>query len=410
MHHKKLKTLFISYDGLLDPLGKSQILPYIESIVTHPRTVHVISFEKKKRLHDDKDNLRKKLSTRGINWTTLSFTNGLGLAGKIWDLMRMYFFGFLVAISEKSKIIHARGHAAAQVGLFLKRCLGLKLIFDFRGLWADERVDKGGWDLSKPFHRLQFSHFKKIEQKLLHHSDQIVVLTESVVDEVVRLGAQSAGKITVIPCCADFDHFFLADESAREAARIKSGNARDAFVLGYLGSVGSMYMTDRFFRLFELVAAASPNVQVLAITPDMEAFNVAMRKSLQPALHRFVHAHSASRDEVPKFLPAMDVLVSFIRPSYARLASSPTKLAESLAAGIPVICNVGVGDLETLIVELDAGIVVDADSEDVLIVVANTLTSLPAKGGVRLRDAARRKLGLEVAADRYLNVYRGLDA
>jgi glycosyltransferase involved in cell wall biosynthesis len=391
-------------------LGGSQILPYLEGIATHPRNVHILSFEKNNRLHEDNDHLLKKLSALGINWTPLTFTDGLGLAGKIWDLMRMYFFGFLVAISEKSKIIHARGHAAAQVGLFLKRRLGLKLIFDFRGLWVDERVDKGGWDLGKPFHRLQYRHFKQIEQKLLHHADQIVVLTESVVDEVIRLGAQSADKIIVIPCCADFDHFLLADESAREAARFKSGNARDAFVLGYLGSVGSMYMTDRFFRLFELVATASPNVQALAITPDTESFNAAMHKNLQPALHRFVHTHSASRDEVPKFLPAMDVLVSFIRPSYARLASSPTKLAESLAAGIPVICNGGVGDVEALIVELDAGLVVDVDSDDVLIVVANALISLPAKGGVRLRDAARRKLGLEVAANRYLNVYRRLDA
>ncbi len=385
-------------------------MPYIECIATHPRTVHILSFEKKKRLHDDKDHLSKKLSSLGINWTPLTFTHGLGLAGKLWDLMRMYFFGFLVAISEKSKIIHARGHAAAQVGLFLKRCLGLKMIFDFRGLWVDERVDKGSWDLGKPFHRLQYRYFKQIEQNLLHHADQIVVLTASVVDEVVRLGAQSADKITVIPCCADFDHFLLADESARAAARLKSGNAQDAFVLGYLGSVGSMYMTDRFFRLFELVAATSPNVQALAITPDTESFNAAMYKNLQPALHRFVHAHSASRDEVPKFLPAMDVLVCFIRPSYARLASSPTKFAESLAAGIPVICNGGVGDVEALTVELDAGLVVDVNSDEVLIVAANALISLTAKGGVKLRDAARRKLGLEVAADRYLNVYRRLDA
>jgi glycosyltransferase involved in cell wall biosynthesis len=410
MPHEQLKTLFISYDGLLDPLGGSQILPYIESISAHPRNVHIISFEKKKRLHDGKNHLHKMLSARGINWTPISFTYGLGLVGKIWDLMRMYFFGFLVAISEKPKIIHARGHSAAQVGLFLKRCLGLKLIFDFRGLWVDERVDKGGWDLTKPFHRLQYRHFKRIEQKLLHHADQIVVLTESVVDEVVRLGAQSADKITVIPCCADFDHFLLADEAARVAARYKSGNARDAFVLGYLGSVGGMYMPNRFFRFFELAVAAIPNVQALALTPDLESFNAAMHESLRPELHRFVRAYSASRDEVPKFLPAMDVLVSFIQPSYARLASSPTKLAESLAAGIPVICNRGVGDVEALMVELDAGLVVDVDSDDILNVVANALVSLPAKGGLRLRNAARWKLGLEVAADRYLNVYRRVDA
>lgn len=409
MPHKQLKTLFISYDGLLDPLGGSQILPYIEEISTHPRNVHILSFEKKKRLHDDKDRLHSKLSNLGIDWTPIPFTSRLGLLGKIWDLIRMYFFGFLIAISEKPKIVHARGHAAAQVGLFLKSCLGLKLIFDFRGLWVDERVDKGRWDLTKPLHRLQYRHFKRIEKKLLHHADQIVVLTESVVDEVVRLGAQSAEKITVIPCCADFKHFLIADGRARLAARYETGNARDAFVLGYLGSVGRMYMPDRFFRFFELAVEVIPNAQALALTPDLDCFNAAMHENLRPELHRFVQAHSVSRDEVPKFLPAMDVLVSFIRPSYARQASSPTKLAESLAAGIPVICNRGVGDVEGLVIELDAGLVVDVDSDDILNTAVNALLSLPAKGGVRLRNEARCKLGLEVAADRYLNVYRRLD-
>jgi glycosyltransferase involved in cell wall biosynthesis len=328
----------------------------------------------------------------------------------MWDLLRMYFFGFRIAFDKKPDVVHARGHASAQVGLFLKRWLGLKLIFDFRGLWVDERVDKGGWDLSKPFDRWQYRYYKRVERSLLRHADQVVVLTEAVIDEVARLGAQSVSKITFIPCCADFDHFVLADEAACEVARTKFAIAKDAFVLGYLGSVGGMYMSDRFFRLAELAAATNPNVHLVALTPDVARFNAEMHKYLPPALHRIAHVQSASRDEVARLLPAMDVLVSFIRTSYARIASSPTKLAEAFAAGIPAICNYGVGDVANLVQELDAGLMVDADSDHALGEVVKSLPLLAIKGGPRLRDAARQRLGLEVAAKRYRSVYRKLDS
>jgi len=403
-------TFYITYDGLLDPLGSSQILPYLQGIAGHPRSIHILSFEKRERMQFSATDLRKILSAQGIAWTPLSFTRGLGLIGKVWDLFRMYFIGFKIVITEKLKIVHARGHASAQVGLFLKRWLGLKLIFDFRGLWVDERVDKGGWDLSKPFHRWQYRYYKRVERELLQKADQIVVLTEAVIDEAIRLGTQSKSNITVIPCCADFDHFALANEGARLAARTEVSLENDAFVLGYLGSVGGMYMTDRFFRLVELAATYNKNLRVLALTPDVEKFKSEMRKDLPERLHQLVHVQSATRDEVAKLLPAMNLLVSFIRPSYARMASSPTKLAESFAAGIPAICNYGVGDVASLMSELDAGVVIDADSDDALAAVANTLPLLARKGGFRLRNEARKKLGLEVATLHYKNVYRTLDA
>lgn len=49
LEHKK-KSLFITYDGLLDPLGGSQILPYLYSISVHPRGVHVISLRNQNAL------------------------------------------------------------------------------------------------------------------------------------------------------------------------------------------------------------------------------------------------------------------------------------------------------------------------------------------------------------------------
>ena len=72
-------VLFITYDGLLDPLGGSQILPYVYSIAEHPRSVHVISFEKPARFREGGDNLKKELRDKGVNTREQSNRAGGGL-------------------------------------------------------------------------------------------------------------------------------------------------------------------------------------------------------------------------------------------------------------------------------------------------------------------------------------------
>jgi len=405
-----MNVLYITYDGLLDPLGASQILPYIRGIAQSQGRVVVLSFEKAAKAVAGQEQKAKEIEADGIEWKLIRFTAGYGAAGKVWDLLKMYFWAFLLAKKYSIHIIHARGHTAAQVGLFLKKFSGTKLIFDFRGLWVDERVDKGGWNLSHPLHRLQYRHFKKTERKLLQGADQIVVLTHAVVSEVVRIGTISPSKVTVIPCCADFDHFSLFITKSRADSRVDLHIPDDALVLGYLGSVGRMYMLDRYFRFFEMATSRQKNVHALIITQDIDVLKRLMIDCLPAALHSRVHIISSSRRDLPKIIPAMDVLVSFILPSYARMAASPTKLAECFATGIPAVCNSGVGDVAETIVQLEAGIIVDPASDADLDMAADRLIEISAMGGSRLRDKARVLLGLELASERYLSVYSKIES
>ena len=55
-------ALFITYDGLLDQLGGSQILPYLYDIAKHPRPLHILSFEKPDRFAAGANELRAKLT------------------------------------------------------------------------------------------------------------------------------------------------------------------------------------------------------------------------------------------------------------------------------------------------------------------------------------------------------------
>jgi len=406
MPANEAKSLFITYDGLLDPLGASQILPYLRAIAREEDQLHILSFEKEERYRLGSDALRSQFVGTSISWTPLIFTRDAGLLGKLWDLLRMHAGAVLIAACMRPSLVHSRGHAPAQVGLLIKRLFGARLLFDFRGLWVDERVDKGGWRLANPWHRLQYHHYKRVERKLLQKADHVVVLTEAVVPEVLRLGVPKRDRITVIPCCADFNHFQLVTSESRQVARCDIGIPEGSLVLGYLGSVGGMYLPERFLQLVADAAEQYPHLQVAVLTPDTQVFRELMLQVLPSQYHHIVHARSADRDQVARWLPAMDVLVSFIRPSYARIGASPTKLAEAWASGVPALCNRGVGDVATIVAELDAGMVIDVDSDLEIQAAVDALPGLLANGGSRLRKAAQSRLSLDFAAERYLGIYR----
>ena len=403
-----MTVLYITYDGLLDPLGPSQILPYIKGISKHKNEVVVVSFEKVWRLAQGKDALLLNLQDYSIEWRPLRFTKGSGVFGKFWDLCRMYTKVFIIACKYDIEVVHTRGHPLAQVGLFIKRITKAKFIFDFRGLWINERVDKGGWDMNFFFDRLQYRFFKTIERKCLIQSDHVVVLTNKVVDEVMKLGAIKKSKITVIPCCADYDHFPLISETTKIDSRISLGIPNDAFVLGYLGSAGKMYMLDKFFLLFAMTTKIRTDCHTLLITPDTDQLTQMLDSCLTHDLLERVHIKSVSHDQVPTLLPAIDVMVSLISPTYARMGASPTKMAESFASGIPVVANSGVGDVQEIVDQLDGGWMVDPHSEDGLMETVENLDIITAKGGRRLRDVSRPTLGLEFANKSYQSIYEKL--
>jgi len=400
--------LYITYDGLLDPLGSSQILPYVKSISKHQNEVIVVSFEKPERLLQDKGALLSDLQSYSIKWKPLRFTKRLGVFGKSWDLIRMYIKALMMACKYTIEVVHTRSHIATQVGVFIKHISRAKLIFDFRGLWVDERVDKGGWNLNYFFHRLQYSYFKRVERKLLAQSDHIVVLTNKVVDEIIEIGVTKKSNITVIPCCADYDRFSLSNETRKIDARVSLGIPADAFVIGYLGSVGKMYMLDKFFQLFVMATNTRTNCHALLITTETERLKQLMDRYLTNNLLKRIHVKSAAHDEVPDLLPAMDIMAGFILPTYARIGACPTKMAECFASGIPIVSNSGIGDVKQFIDQLDGGWVINSLSEDELMETVQNLDIISAKGGRRLRDVSRPSLGLELATKRYQSVYEKL--
>ncbi len=91
-----MTILYITYDGLLDPLGPSQILPYIKNISRHQDEVVVLSFEKSEKVLHGKDALLLDLRDYSIRWEPLLFTKGFGFFGKFYDLCHMFLKAFFI--------------------------------------------------------------------------------------------------------------------------------------------------------------------------------------------------------------------------------------------------------------------------------------------------------------------------
>ncbi|HET8667788.1 MAG TPA: glycosyltransferase [Terriglobales bacterium] len=399
-------ALFITYDGLLDPLGGSQILPYLRSISAHPRPLHIVSFEKEDRFRVGAAALRTELENAGIGWTPVAFTSGFGKVGKLWDLFRMYLVCVALQLKMRFSIIHCRSYQAMQVGSFLSALFGVKTIFDMRGLWVDERVDGGLWNVERLSDLAAYRVYKRIERRLLYRATHVVALTDRVVTELRRLSPKMKAPVTVIPCCADFDFFSPLSAEERSGARAELALPEGALVISYLGSLGTWYMLEEMLDFFGRSAKLDANVHLLIITRDWrkEHEQLVDKMGLSPLRGR-IHVHAASRDAVRRYLGCTDVMLSFIKPAYSKMASSPTKLAEAFALGVPAISNVGVGDVDGLTETLQAGALVDFSKPESIDEVIHRLSEICRFGGDDLRRRAREELGLEVAKARYRAIY-----
>ena len=402
---KRLNILYITYDGILDQLGSSQIMPYLYGIAKQKHNIYIISFEKPNKLSAADDNFRSSLSDLSITWYPLKFQSKLRLISKIYDLAAMYIKALIVTYQKNIDVVHVRGHTAGEAGYLIKLICKKYLIFDFRGLWADERVDKGGWKLERPLDSLQYKYFKYKEKILLQSCDELVVLTNKVIPELIRYTRIKKEKITVIPCCADYSLFKYADKSTAKIAKSYLNLSEKEIVLGYLGSVGRMYRADCYLSLLQRCQKDGINIKGLVITQESYEFNILIDAFKDKELRKIIKVISAKRDEIPLLIAAMNVLVAFIEPTYAKIASSPTKISEGLACGLPVICNEGIGDTTEIILNNKAGIVLKKLNYEYLDKAAKQIEELSRTKNERIRTSTEAILSLDKGISLYNKVY-----
>ena len=409
MSKKRNTILYLSYDGMTDPLGQSQVIPYLKGLAQSGYRIHLISFEKSERYSKAKDPIELILKASGIQWYPLNYTSTPPVISTIIDVNRMEALASRLIRSEEIVLVHCRSYISALVGLKMKRKFGIKFLFDMRGFWADERVDGNIWKLKNLIFKTIYAYFKRKEIQFLNQADAIVSLTHNAANEIKNWKHFKGVSIDVIPCCADLNLFQTKSTALNHKLQIKVqlGIAESAFVLSYLGSLGTWYMLDEMLDFFKVLREYKPNAVFLFITADKpeEIYSSASIKEIDSSA---IVVKSASRNEVPAFASVSDLSVFFIRPSFSKKASSPTKMGELMAGGIPLVVNAGVGDVEEIMQDGGNGRVIMEFTEAEYHRVCRELDSILAEDPERTIQCAQKWYSLEQGTNHYNLIYKRL--
>lgn len=394
------RVLYVSYDGMLEPLGQSQVIAYLERLAGDAE-IHLVSYEKpadwsRRALREA---LAARLSAAGIRWHPLAYHKAPSVPATLYDIAQGIVVCLWLAARHRVSFVHARSYVPALIGWVVKLLTGARLLFDMRGLWADERTDGGIWPEGGRVYRA----VKRIERTLLRGADHIVTLTHAskgVIEAFPCLAGQPHAPITVIPTCADLDRFTPGD-----------GARPQPYTLGYLGSVGTWYMFDEVLACFTLLRERVPDARLLVVNRNEQ--DLVRRMAAEAGIPAdAVEVTAAEHAAVPAMVRRMSAGAAIIRPVFSKIASAPTKLAEYLGCGVPCLGNTGVGDMELMLEGEGAGVALRAFTPAERQRAVDRLLALEADAATpaHCRAVALRHFSVEEGAASYRAIWRELAA
>lgn len=398
-----MKILYISYDGILDPVCRSQVVPYLTRLSAAGHKITLLSFEKNEKIRDGSLELcrsRDLFIKAGVDWACLKYHSRPTIPATLFDILQGIIVGLRLVLKNRVELVHARGYISALIGFMLKSVFGfrLRLIFDMRGFWPEEKVDSGSWKKGG----FIYVFMKRAEKSLLSKSDEIVVLTESAQSRLRAEYPDLTAAITFIPCCVDLMVFKAMPERVRDSGKILN---KKIFI--YSGSLGTFYNLEGLIEYFVFIKKALPEAFLLLITsyPRALIHSAAQRHNLS---HNDYHLDSMEYSDMPEAFSRADFSLIFYRRKLSAQGCCPIKFAESLACGVPVIMNSGIGDCDRIVENKGVGILLSDFTEQEYkksLIKIKDFTDNEQSVKRRCRDAARDIFSLEKGLEKYQEIY-----
>lgn len=392
---------------MTDPLGQSQIIPYLQGLSEYGYNIFLLSCEKKTAFEKNKESVAKLLEEANINWTFISYTKKPPVLSTLIDIRKLKSTAKKIHLLNHIDMVHTRPGIPSLVGLWMKKKWGIRFLNDIREFYADSRVDGGMWDTRKFLYKKIYSFFKRQEAEEIRESDGIVCLTHAAEKIILKLPEYKAGTpLTVIPCSVDLKLFNPENidkvlvENYKANLNIQPGD----FILSYLGSIGGWYLTAEMMQFCKMLSDEIPHAKILFISPHRHEQIIDTALKYKLAADKIITVH-ATRTEVPALLSLSNYSLFFIKPCYSKLSSSPTKHGEIMAMGIPVITNSGVGDVKQIVEKYKGGFVTDDFLTQSFAKLINSISHKIEFDHTLIRYGALEVYSLQQAITAYINMY-----
>ena len=392
--HQTATTLYITRNGLLEPLGQSQVMSYLKGL-SQGYQITLITFEKPEDLADTQAMAKANADceAHGINWRPKRFRHRPKLLAPAWCMFEMFWSALQAARRGDVQLIHARSYLPAAAAWAVNRLTGTPFIFDMRALWPEELITAGRLQRGSIVHKV----LNRLEKVCLRDAAAVVSLTDAAVEYLQnQYPAELKGqRIAVIPTCADLQRFKRSDKPLSER------------VYGCVGTVLSgWFLMDWLAALFSSVAQNDPEAQFEVVTRD-DAETVRAALDIDGKLGDRLSIFSSTSESVHEALQKQSTSVMFFTSGTSKLGSAPTRLGEALGCGVPVVANEGVGDVADIICRYNVGVIVKDGSEASMATALDELETLRSDLDLptRCRKAAEEVFSLEAGTDAYRMLY-----
>ena len=368
----KFDLTYITIDSLTEGVGSSQIRPLISRLSEFGLKINLISFEKsqpKIEIIDYFKGLEVDWNFREFKST--GFINGIT---RIDELRREI---------PETALIHARSDIPAISGIASHQA---PVLWDVRSLWADQKVMIQRSRLNK----LNYAFYRTFESIAAAASVGMSTLTHAVVPILEERHRKLPTKRTVVPTAVDLNRFKLVEIFPSSCMALFSGTYNDYYDL----PLSAAFMKEFKTKVDVDIHWARP------LESSKPKINVGEDK-----IFPSVQLEMASL--IPNYSFGVSICKLDAGPSLT--AAMPTKIAEFLACGRPVVINRGLGDMDQFIEEFDAGVILDGSlvnlKESVnrmLNLLADPLTPF------RCRALAEKYFDMDRGAAKYLTLYNEL--
>lgn len=391
---------------MTDPLGQSQVIPYLAGLTQYGYEFAILSCDKPKKYAENKDYVLQLLKPYHIKWISIPYHKRPPILSSYYDLQMLKKAAKEIYKKKKFDMVHTRPGIPTLVALWLKKKYGVKFLNDVRGFWADERVDGGMFNIKNPLFKAIYKWFKKKEYECLEVADYNTCITYKAKDEILSWNiSKQPVDVTVIPCAVDMNLFDpeKIDRTLKTSVQRELAIDDKDFIISYLGSIGGWYLTDDIMGFCKQVLVEIPHAKFLFISPHNHSLIASAAKKFGIPPEKILVKH-AKRHEVPALLSFSNYSVFFIKPCYSKISSSPTKHGETMAMGIPVIANAGVGDVQEIVEKYQSGFVLEKLNESNYEIIAQKLSTSRFDKN-KIREGAKEFYSLEKAVQKYLEVY-----
>ena len=392
--NKKSDILYISYDGLMEPLGESQVLSYLEPLSDQFK-IEIISFEKPSDLKSERRKVfKKRLQDRSIKWHMLRYHERPSLLATVFDILLGFFLSLILFFRSKIKIIHIRSLLPGLMVLPLKLAFSYHLIFDMRGFWPEEKVDRAGWSTNS----FKYLIAKYFQDRIISRSDKIVTLTDQAKYKILNEFPELDSSVfEVIPTCTDTNKFELLKQEKDNEFEI---------IFGHLGSVDTAYSIDPIIKMIK-------NFQELGKKIKVIFFNQGSHEYIRSRLKHFNISRSFSEiqeldfESVSNNLRKIHIGCFFAKYSTSIIGSLPTKMGEFLSSGKPIVCNPANEDIVGIIENNGVGLIERLESnysaEDLFISLQGLISDQEMPK--RCRNLAESFFALSLGVKKYKKIY-----